>query len=356
MSVTKLVGQIAGWLQKDGPLSDIVVSSRVRLARNYDLIPFPHRANREQFKEVVLKTEKAIKGSKYLKNALIINMSELTDIDIQFLVEKHLISHEFGKSSSEQVLAVSDREIISIMVNEEDHLRLQCIQPGLQLLDSWRLINQTTLELESQVEFAFSKNMGYLTSCPTNVGTGMRASVLIHLPALVITKQIGKVLQAVAKLGIAIRGLYGEGTEAYGNFFQISNQVTLGYSEEDIINNIECVVKQVVGYEENARTLMIKEDKKAIEDKIWRAYGVLSNVRIIDFWETLNLLSFLRLGIGLKMIDKIDRMLVNKMFIITQPAYLQKLEGRKLTPHERDIVRASLIRKNLERKGSGEDV
>ncbi len=356
MSVTKLVGQIAGWLQKDGPLSDIVVSSRVRLARNYDLIPFPHRANREQFKEVVLKTKKAIKGSKYLKNALIINMSELTDIDIQFLVEKHLISHEFGKSSSEQVLAVSDREIISIMVNEEDHLRLQCIQPGLQLLDSWRLINQTTLELESQVEFAFSKNMGYLTSCPTNVGTGMRASALIHLPALVITKQIGKVLQAVAKLGIAIRGLYGEGTEAYGNFFQISNQVTLGYSEEDIINNIECVVKQVVGYEENARTLIIKEDKKAIEDKIWRAYGVLSNVRIIDFRETLNLLSFLRLGIGLKMIDKIDRMLVNKMFIITQPAYLQKLEGRKLTPHERDIVRASLIRKNLERKGSGEDV
>ena len=356
MSVTKLVGQIAGWLQKDGPLSDIVVSSRVRLARNYDLIPFPHRANREQFKEVVLKTEKAIKGSKYLKNALIINMSELTDVDIQFLVEKHLISHEFGKSSSEQVLAVSDREIISIMVNEEDHLRLQCIQPGLQLLDSWRLINQTTLELESQVEFAFSKNMGYLTSCPTNVGTGMRASALIHLPALVITKQIGKVLQVVAKLGIAIRGLYGEGTEAYGNFFQISNQVTLGYSEEDIINNIECVVKQVVGYEKNARTLIIKEDKKAIEDKIWRAYGVLSNVRIIDFQETLNLLSLLRLGIGLKMIDKIDRILVNKMFIITQPAYLQKLEGRKLTPHERDIVRANLIRKNLERKGSGEDV
>ncbi|MCK5594598.1 protein arginine kinase [bacterium] len=356
MSVAKLVGQIAGWLQKEGPLSDIVISSRVRLARNYDMIPFPHRANREQLKEVILKTEKAIDGSKYLKNVLIIDMSELTDMDIQFLVEKHLISREFGKSRAEQMLAVSDKEIISIMVNEEDHLRLQCIQSGLQLLDSWRLINQATLELESQVEFAFSKKLGYLTSCPTNVGTGMRASVLIHLPALVITKQIGKVLQAVAKLGIAIRGLYGEGTEAYGNFFQISNQVTLGYSEEDIINNIECVVKQVVGYEENARTLMIKEDKKAIEDKIWRAYGVLSNVRIIDFQETLNLLSLLRLGIGLKMIDKIDRILVNKMFIITQPAYLQKLEGKKLVPHERDIVRASLIRENLERKGTNKDV
>ncbi len=356
MAVTKLVGQIAGWLQKTGPLSDIVVSSRVRLARNYDMIPFPHRANREQLKEVILKTEKAIKGSKYLKNALIIDMSELTDIDIQFLVEKHLISHEFGKSRAEQILAVSDREIISIMVNEEDHLRLQCIQSGLQLLDSWRLINQATLELESQVEFAFSKPLGYLTSCPTNVGTGMRASVLIHLPALVITKQIGKVLQAVAKLGIAIRGLYGEGTEAYGNFFQISNQVTLGYSEEDIINNIECVVKQVVGYEENARTLIVKEDKKAIEDKIWRAYGVISNVRIIDFQETLNLLSLLRLGIGLKMIDKIDRILVNRMFIITQPAYLQKLEGKKLAPHERDIARANLIRKNLKRRRRNKDV
>ncbi|MCK4401422.1 ATP--guanido phosphotransferase, partial [bacterium] len=206
-------------------------------------------------------------------------------------------------------------------------------------------------ELESQVEFAFSRTWGYLTSCPTNVGTGMRASVLIHLPALVITKQIGKVLQAVAKLGIAIRGLYGEGTEAYGNFFQISNQVTLGYSEEDIINNIESVVKQVVGYEENARTLMMKEDKKVIEDKIWRAYGALSNVRIIDFQETLNLLSLLRLGIGLKMIDKIDRTLINKMFIITQPAYLQKLEGKKLAPYERDIARADLIRENLERRG-----
>ena len=293
MSIDKLVGQIAGWLQKEGPLSDIVVSSRVRLARNYDLIPFPYRANKEQLREVISKTEKAIKNSKYLKNTLIIDMSDLTDIDIQFLVEKHLISQEFGKPKSERILVVSDREIISIMVNEEDHLRLQCIQPGLQLLDSWRLINQATLELESQVEFAFSKTWGYLTSCPTNVGTGIRASVLIHLPALVITKQIGKVLQAVAKLGIAIRGLYGEGTEAYGNFFQISNQVTLGYSEEDIINNIESVVKQVVGYEENARTLMIKEDKKVIEDKIWRAYGVLSNVRIIDFQETLNLLSLL---------------------------------------------------------------
>ena len=350
MPVDKLVGQIASWLQKEGPLSDIVVSSRVRLARNYDLIPFPHRANKEQLREVISKTEKAIKNSKYLKNTSIIDMSDLTDIDIQFLVEKHLISQEFGNTKSERILVVSDREIISIMVNEEDHLRLQCIQPGLQLLDSWRLINQATLELESQVEFAFSKTCGYLTSCPTNVGTGMRASVLIHLPALVITKQIGKVLQAVAKLGIAIRGLYGEGTEAYGNFFQISNQVTLGYSEEDIINNIESVVKQVVGYEENARTLIIKENKKAIEDKIWRAYGVLSNVRIIDFQETLNLLSLLRLGIGLKMIGKIDRMLINRMFIITQPAYLQKLEGRKLKPYERDIARANLIRENLEKR------
>ncbi len=347
MKLDDLVTRTGEWLKGEGSHADIVISSRVRLARNIKGYPFFHWANKKE-KEAVFETVKgAIESSKYLKGALFIKMADVDDIDKQFLVERHLMSIEHGSNDTARGLVVDDREIISIMINEEDHIRAQAIQSCFNLMETWRVLNALDVEFENKLEYAYSNKWGYLTACPTNIGTGLRASVMLHLPALVITGQIGRVLQAITKLGVAARGLYGEGTEAHGNFFQISNQVTLGHSEEDIVDNIEKLIKQVIGREKSAREYLLLHNREALNDRIWRAYGTLKSARIITSDETTRLLSLIRLGVDLQIVTDIDRKTLNELFILTQPAHLQKLEKKKLSSAERDMKRADLIRAKL---------
>lgn len=344
MTINDLVKQTGEWLKGEGPNADIVISSRVRVARNIKGYPFFHWAGKKEREEVLSIIKDAIVNSKYMKGSLFVKVSELDDIDRQFLIERHLMSKEHAVGDDSKALAVDEKEIIAVMVNEEDHIRAQVIQSGFNLTDSWRVLNSVDTELEGKIEYSYSDSWGYLTACPTNIGTGLRASVMLHLPALVITNHIGRVLQAIAKLGVTARGLYGEGTEASGNFFQISNQVTLGHSEEDLVANIEKLINQVIGREKSARDYLVSRNKHGIYDRIWRAYGTLKSARIITSDETVRLLSLIRLGVDMGVITDIDRKTLNELFILTQPAHLQKIEGKRLSPMERDIKRADLIR------------
>ncbi len=347
MKLNDLVKRTGEWLKGEGPNADIVISSRVRLARNVKDYPFFHWAGKKQKEQVLSAVKSAIESSKYMKGALFLKMADLNDIDKQFLVERHLVSKEHTLKDTARAMAVDEKEIIAIMINEEDHIRAQALQSGFNLMETWRILDVLDSELDKKLEYAYSNRWGYLTACPTNIGTGLRASVMLHLPALVITNQTGRVLQAITKLGVTARGLYGEGTEASGNFFQISNQVTLGHSEGDIIDNIEKLINQVVGREKSAREYLLAHNKAAIQDRIWRAYGTLKSARIITSDETIRLLSLIRLGVDIGIIKDIDRKTLNELFILTQPAHLQKIEGKKLSAVERDMKRADLIRAKL---------
>ena len=271
----------------------------------------------------------------------------MDNVDKQFLVERHLMSREQASKPNSKAVVIDNDEIISIMINEEDHLRLQVMKSGFDLLDAWEIMNRIDDALSKELSFAFSSEYGYLTACPTNTGTGMRGSVMLHLPALVMLRTIDKVLSAIAKLSFTTRGLYGEGTQAIGNFFQISNQISLGHNEDEIISNINGLIRQVIEHEETARGVLLKQQKTLLEDRVWRSLGILKNSFIISSQETTELLSMLRLGIDLNIIKDIDRRTVNELFILIQPAHLQKLESKKLNSQERDIKRASLIRSKL---------
>lgn len=347
MQLHVLLHQSGEWLRGSGPDAEIVISSRVRLARNVSDIPFPAKADVKEKAALLNLIDKVIDNSKFLTEALFLRLNQLDELDRQFLVERHLISREHAQGEVGSAVIIGKRELLNIMVNEEDHLRLQVLHSGFQLQESWSLINELDNDLEKKLNFAFSPHLGYLTSCPTNVGTGLRASVMLHLPALVLTKQINQVLQAILKLGLAVRGLYGEGTEASGNLFQISNQVTLGKSEEDIISSLEKVIKQIIGHERNARKLLIKNNIKQVEDRVGRAYGVLKNARVISSKEAIELLSTLRMGVDLGILPQVNRQTINELFLLTQPAHLQKSAGEKLSPENRDIKRSNLIRDML---------
>ena len=238
----------------------------------------------------------------------------------------------------------SRTEDVSIMINEEDHLRLQVLRSGFQLTETWGAMDSLDDELERHLLYAFDPHYGYLTVCPTNVGTGMRASVMLHLPALVMTRQIEKVFQAVNKINLAVRGLYGEGTEALGDFYQISNQVTLGKSESDLVANIKDVIPRIVEYERTMRQTLLQSKKEVLEDKIWRAYGTLRTARIISSKETMEALSLVRLGVNLEILDQLSLRTVNELFLLSQPGHLQKMEKTELDSTERDITRARFIR------------
>jgi protein arginine kinase len=347
MKLNDLVNQSGEWLKATGAESDIVMSSRIRFARNLKGLSFAHWADEKEKKQVLANVKEVLLKNNYLKNSLFLRMDELNELDKRFLVERHLISRELAAMGSCKAVDISDKELFSIMINEEDHLRLQVLQSGLELKESLRLLENLDNELQKDFDYACSSKWGYLTACPTNVGTGMRASVMVHLPALVMAKRIGKVLESIARINLAVRGLYGEGTEASGNLFQISNQITLGHSEKELVDSIERVIKQVIEYERRARDVLMRESREQLEDKIWRAYGILSNSRIISSLEVISLLSAVRLGINLSIINKVDAKTVNELFIITQPAHLQKIEGRTLSPQERDIKRADLLRSKL---------
>jgi len=347
MNIGDLLNDKGEWLRSTGPNADIVMSSRIRLARNLAKYPFSHWASKKEQQEILTAVKEAAVSSKKMKTSLCLDIGKMDPIDKQFLVERHLMSKEHSMDSESKGLCISDREVISIMINEEDHLRMQVMKSGFDLRDAWQIINTLDDEMSDMLLYAYSPDFGYLTACPTNTGTGIRASVMLHLPSLVMTKQIGKVLQAITKLSLTARGLYGEGTEASGNFFQISNQVSLGHKEEDIVDNIERIIKQIIDHEQGARDVLVSQNKSVLEDRIWRAYGTLKSAYIITSGETIDLLSLVRLGVDMNLIKSVDRSLINELFIITQPAHLQKIENNKLNPNERDVKRAEILRKKL---------
>jgi len=347
-NLNALLRQTSEWLRGTGPHSDIVISSRIRLARNLKDIPFSHWASKKQEMEILRLAEKAISSTRSLKHGLDIHMSDIADVDKQFLLERNLISREHILHPDYKAVIVSDREILSIMINEEDHLRIQVMQSGFNLQECWRVADRIDNELAQQLKYAYHEEWGFLTACPTNTGTGLRSSVMLHLPALVMTKQINRVIQAITKLGMTVRGLYGEGTEAEGNFFQISNQITLGQTELDMVDNLESIIRQIIGHEENARKNLTKQNRDVLKDKIYRANGILRSAHVISSKETIQLLSMVRLGVDMGFVEDIDRRTINELFILIQPGHLQKIEGKNLTQSQRDIKRAELIRRRLE--------
>lgn len=338
------------WLRASGPHSDIVVSSRIRLARNLSGFPFGQKLTDAQQQELIGVVQDAVEKSTWLKNAEFYNFRDLSEIDRQFLLERHLISREHASEEGRKAVVLTSNEVVSLMVIEEDHLRLQVFQSGYNLLEAWRIVNEIDDELERKLNYSFSATIGYLTACPTNVGTGLRASCMLHLPGLVLTKQVQKVLQALSKLNLAVRGLYGEGTQATGNLFQFSNQITLGQREEEIIDNLECVIKQVIEHEKEARIYLYQKRKAKFEDQIWRALGTLKTARVLSSQEATQLISILQLGIQHKLIDSsLTIQSLNAVFLLVQPAHLQKLTQKTLSSAERDIRRAELVREVLEK-------
>lgn len=352
MKIEDLLNHTSQWLKGTGPHSDIVISSRIRLARNLSKYPFPHWAGKAQLEEVLAKSSEAMSKIDMLKNATLFRLADLDSIDKQFLVERHLMSIEHSQKTEYKAVLVDNEEIIAIMVNEEDHLRIQLMQSGFNLLEAWSMINSLDDSLSGLLDYAYLDDFGYLTACPTNTGTGMRGSIMLHLPALVMSRQIERVLAAISKLSFTTRGLYGEGTQASGNFFQISNQVSLGHAEEEIIENINGLIRQIIEQEAQARQILLSKSKAVLEDRINRSLGILKSARIITSQETIELLSMVRLGSDLGMVRDIDRRTINELFIITQPAHLQKLEGNKLSSEERDLKRAQLIRNKLNLSGA----
>lgn len=337
------------WYIDKGPESDVVVSSRVRLARNFKEYPFPYRMTKEQAESVLSRVKDVIQGSSSsaTKNFVYMNMQELPPVDRQILMEKHLISPNLLESRVSSAAIISKDEKISVMVNEEDHLRIQCLFPGLQLDKAWNLCGKLDTLLEEKVDFAFSKQYGYLTCCSTNIGTGIRASAMLHLPALTMIGYIGRVLEACGKLGVAVRGLYGENSEATGNMFQISNQVTLGMTEAEIISNMTNITSQIMEQERTLRGELYVQNPQRLEDKVFRSLGILTHARIISTEESLKLLSDIRLGVEMGIIKDIPIEKINEVMLLIQPAYLQKRVGKNLSPDERDIQRAETVRKQL---------
>lgn len=325
-------------------LSKIIMSSRVRLARNICQLPFPSRMEPEQAGMLINRVREATLSVEELKDSIFVNMASLDEIDRQILVEKHLISPELARAEGECAAVISRDEVISIMINEEDHLRIQVIKKNYDLEEAYRLCSTIDDKLDGILKFAFSPDYGYMTSCPTNVGTGLRASVMMHLPALVLSGYIRNVLEACSKLGIAVRGIYGEHSSASGNLFQISNQVSLGQNEEEIINGITNVSTRICQQESALREKMHGENRFSFEDKIWRSYGILTNARLLAVDELLKLLSDVRLGIDMGIIDNLTPDKLDRIIFLTGDASMQRQRGHGSSEEEINAGRAKIIR------------
>lgn len=347
-----LLDRHGGWLES-GPDEGPVISSRVRLARNLHDTTFPGRATKEVrdhvWSEVVQAFEKSESGTDFLRW----RMDELKPLERELLFERHLISAELAERKNGSGIFVSEDECRAVMVNEEDHIRLQSLQPGLNLQKALDEAETLDNDLERSLSYAFSTRLGYLTACPSNVGTGMRASVMLHLPGLCLTEEINPVVNAVSKIGLAVRGMWGEGSEAAGHMFQISNQITLGKTELEIISHLDQIVLEVIEHEKNARMRLMETQEIRVHDHIGRAYGILAHAAMMNSKEALDLLSGLRLGIDLNLMPEIDRHDIDQLLIQIQPAHLQREAGAALSPDERDIKRAQLIRRFLDETPDG---
>jgi protein arginine kinase len=345
MNLDDLTRTSGEWLRGTGSESDIVMCSRIRLARNLATYPFTNRASRGDKAEIEREVRAAI--ARVDDQLHYLDVHVLNPLDRQFLVERQLISRELMTSEGPRGVAIGPEENVSIMVNEEDHLRVQVMHSGLSLPDVWERINRLDDALEETLDFAFHSQLGYLTACPTNVGTGIRVGVMLHLPALVQNREIEKVFRALHKINLAVRGLYGEGTQAFGDFYQISNQQTLGKSEAETIRTINDVIPQVIEYERRARKDLLENRRQNLHDQVSRAYGVLKTAHQISSEETMHLLSSVRMGINLGLIDDLEIPTVNELFIHTQPAHLQKIQGRHLEVDDRNAARAQYLRSRL---------
>src|SRR5258708_25884714 len=333
--------------RRKGPHDRIVMSSRVRLARNVKDAAFPGWAKKPERVRVLEMIQPAVKGLPDMKEAFSESMDNLTGREKQILVERHLISREHAAKSAGSGLVLNREESLCVMINEEDHLRMQALRPGLQLKEAWLAIDQADTALERKLDYAFSSEVGYLTACPTNLCTGIRVSAMLHLPGLVLLEQINPIIQSVNKLGLAVRGLYGEGTEALGNVFQVSNQMTLGETETTIVERLDKVLLQIIEHEENERQTLLEKKTKVVFNHIGRAYGILANAHSISSKETMNLLSLMRLGVDMGLFPGAERSLVDELFLVTQPAHLQKKLSDKLSAEERDLIRADMVRERL---------
>ena len=343
-----------GWLDASGRHSNVVLSTRIRLARNVEGYAFTGRARDGERLRVLAQVRDAISGGGVLRPHVEFRVDELSPTDRSLLHERHVVSKELagldGQGGVRSGAAVFLGDGLGVMVNEEDHLRLQALHSGFALQDAYGSLDRLDRELGARLPYAYHQEFGYLTACPTNVGTGMRASVLIHLPGLVLTKEIGKVLAGLQQMGLTYRGLYGEGSEVVGNFFQISNQTTLGRSEDELLDLLLRVVGKVIESEEEARRVLLRDAGYIIEDKLWRAYGTLRYARSLTFDEAMQLLSGVRLAVGLKLITSLSVYTLNKLLIFSQAAHLAYAEGRPLTESETNLARARYVRMALERE------
>ena len=351
MHLDDLANTSGEWLKGSGPESDIVISSRIRLARNLANFPFISRttdSDRTEIEKILHERVDELQATgKVSSETLYVDVGELDDVDRRFLVERQLISREHAESQGARAVVIDQSERFSVMINEEDHLRIQVMQSGLNLAAAWQQINELDDLIEDRVTYAYSEFLGYLTACPTNVGTGVRVSVMLHLPALVITRQIEKVFKSLQKINLAVRGLYGEGSQATGDFYQISNQITLGLTEEELTKMVGDVVPMLIDYERQAREFLIRESHQTLHDRVSRAFGILRTAQTISSEETLHLLSSVRMGINLGLIGELEIPTVNKLFIHTQPAHLQKMSGLELDTSDRNVERATYLRQHL---------
>ncbi len=350
MNLNEMPDHAGEWLRGLGPEHDIVVSSRVRLARNLAGYLFVNRATRRERYDAMMRVRSQIMEASLADSLLWVDLNEASDIDRQLLVERHLISRQHAKGGEDfpRAVALDSEEMFAIMVNEEDHLRVQVLRSGMQLEEAFTQANAIDDTLEESLDFAFDERWGYLTACPTNVGTGIRISVMLHLPALKLTGEIEKVRKAARDTNLAVRGLFGEGSEALGDLYQVSNQTTLGRTERELLTDFQrSIVPEIIAYEKQARQALLSQRRPQVEDKVWRAWGILSQARLLGTDEALQYLSHLRLGINLGLIKQIDMRVLNELFLLTQPAHLQRIEGNRLKQFERREARARLVRERI---------
>jgi protein arginine kinase len=352
MKFSQVMSSAGEWLRGEGPHHQVVVSSRVRLARNLRHRAFPGWAKKTERTQVLELVKPHVEALPEMQDSFSELLQDLSALEKQVLVERHLISREHAAKGVGSAVVMNRKQTLSIMINEEDHLRMQVMHSGLDMEQAWEQINTMDDRLSERVDYAFHKKLGYLTACPTNVGTGMRVSVMLHLPALVITQQIEKVFRSLQKMGLAVRGLYGEGSQAMGDFYQISNQITLGRSEIDLVKQVGEVIPVIIDYERQARAFLVKESRKDLHDRVSRAYGILCTAQTISSEETLHLLSSVRMGVYLGLIQDLEIPTINKLFIHTQPAHLQKLRGAELPSADRNVERAMYLQTHLRKRGN----
>lgn len=336
------------WMNTPIENSDVVLSSRIRLARNISNMPFPHKLSQDKGRELVKTVEDALFSDKEIGDEFkSIHLWESDPITNKTYFEKHLISYNLLNNKETGAVILNKDETISIMINEEDHIRIQCITAGMNLSEAYKIANNIDDILEKKLNYAFNEDLGYITACPTNIGTGLRASVMIHLPVITITNEMSGVLNALTQVGMTIRGQYGEGSKTKGNIYQVSNQVTLGLSEQEILSNLQAVALQLITQENISRQNVMSNYKYEFDDKIYRSFGVLKSAVLIDLAECLNLLSDVRLGMEMGMINNVDKKVLNSLLVDVQPGRLQILFGKKLTDKDRNFQRAKLIREKL---------